>query len=106
MISSEQLYLIAAAALVTIGFYAIGRSPNLMRKLLGINVLGNGIFLFLISVARPPGKSDQSPDPVPQAMVLTGIVVAVCATAFALTLVDRYRAATGRLTLTETDDYA
>jgi multicomponent Na+:H+ antiporter subunit C len=41
----------------------------------------------------------EAPDPVPHAMVLTGIVVAVSATAFALSLVRRLHARTGRVTL-------
>ena len=106
MISTEQLYLVCSAALVALGLYAIMCSPNLVRKLLGINVLGNGVFLLLIAIAQAPETSGQAPDPVPQAMVLTGIVVAVCATAFALTLVERYRATTGKLTLNELSDDA
>ena len=44
-------------------------------------MLGNGIFLLLIAMAaRAPGE----PDPVPHAMVLTAIVVAVSATAVML----------------------
>jgi len=38
-------------------------------------------------------------DPVPQAMVLTGIVVAVAGTGLALALIVRLRAITGRTTL-------
>lgn len=101
MLTAPQIYLIASAALVSLGLYAIMSCPNLVRKLLGINVLGNGVFLLLIAIAQAPENSDRGPDPVPQAMVLTGIVVAVCATAFSLTLIERYRAATGSLTLEE-----
>ena len=44
------------------------------------------------------------PDPVPQAMVLTGIVVAVAATALALALTRKLHALTGRLDLPEDAD--
>jgi hypothetical protein len=54
---------------------------------LAINVMGAGVFMMLIAVAyRGP---DLAPDPVPHALVLTGIVVAVSATALALALARR-----------------
>jgi len=52
--------------------------------------MGAGVFMLLIAVAyRGPGLP---PDPVPHALVLTGIVVAVSATALALALVRRLHA--------------
>jgi multicomponent Na+:H+ antiporter subunit C len=95
---TATVYMLAAGLLVALGFYAAMTSPNLLRKLLGINLVGNGVFLFMIATAQP-GEASGLPDPVPQAMVLTGIVVAVCATAFALSLIVRFHALTGKLTL-------
>jgi len=61
--------------------------------------LGSGVFLMLVALGgRTPGNV---PDPVPHAMVITGIVVAVSATALALALVLRVQAATGRAELPE-----
>ena len=51
--------------------------------------------------ALTPGKLA---DPVPHAMVLTGIVVSVCATGLALALADQVQAATGRPELAEDQD--
>jgi multicomponent Na+:H+ antiporter subunit C len=48
--------------------------------------MGVGIFMFLIALAR---KSESVFDPVPHAMVLTGIVIAVAGTALALNLMVR-----------------
>ena len=48
---------------------------------------GAGVFQLLIAVAYR--GLDQAPDPVPQALVLTGIVVAVSATSLALALWQR-----------------
>ena len=63
--------------------------PALLRKVLALNVMGSGVFLLLIAAAyRGP---DAAPDPVPHALVLTGIVVAVSATALALALGRRLR---------------
>ena len=56
-------------------------------------------FLVLVALGgRTPGAV---PDPVPHAMVITGIVVAVSATALALALVLRVCAKTGRVELPE-----
>ena len=52
--------------------------------MLAINVCGAGVFLVFVALAyRGPGLA---PDPVPHALVLTGIVVAVSATALAVAL--------------------
>jgi multicomponent Na+:H+ antiporter subunit C len=58
-----------------------------LRKLIAINITGAGVFQLLVAVAYR--GLDQAPDPVPQALVLTGIVVAVSATALALALWNR-----------------
>jgi len=63
----------------------LGRHP--IRKILALNVMGTGIFLFLVAGAARYGL--KTPDPVPHAMVLTGIVVAVSATALGLALAGR-----------------
>ena len=59
----------------------------LLRKLIALNVMGAGVFHVLVAVAYR--GLDAGPDPVPQALVLTGIVVAVSATALALALSQR-----------------
>ena len=63
----------------------LGRHP--VRKILALNVMGTGIFLFLVAGAARYGLAN--PDPIPHAMVLTGIVVAVSATALGLALAGR-----------------
>lgn len=56
-----------------------------LRRILAFNLMGSGAFLVLVGLAQRDGGVD----PVPQAMVLTGIVVAVAATALALALARR-----------------
>jgi multicomponent Na+:H+ antiporter subunit C len=88
------LYLLLSAALFAVGLFALIAQPNLLRKILALNVMGGAAFLWLAATAaRSRGPF---PDPVPHAMVLTGIVVAVSATAFALALVRHLHAETGR----------
>lgn len=92
--TSELLYACCGAALFGVGFYGVVIYPHLLRKVIAINLMGAGVFLVLIALAhRTP---DGRPDPVPQAMVLTGIVVAVSATALALALLRRYHRETGK----------
>ena len=90
MINSPQdLFLLAGAALFSIGLFGVMTQRPVLQRILALNVMGSGVFLaFVTLAARGP---DEQADPVPQAMVLTGIVVAVCATALALTLADRIR---------------
>jgi multicomponent Na+:H+ antiporter subunit C len=93
------LYALAGVGLFTLGLYALIVHPHLLRKILAINVMGSGVFLVLVALGgRTPGAS---PDPVPHAMVITGIVVAISATALALALMLRVQAETGRAQLPE-----
>ncbi len=97
---SFALYVVAAAVLFGVGVYGLIVSVHLMRKLFAINIMGNAIFILMVAVAGP---IDGAPDPVPQALVLTGIVIAVSATAFALALMVRLFQETGRATLAADD---
>ncbi len=97
-----RLYLLAGASLVAIGFFGILASAELLRKILGVNIMGSGIFLILVGLAAR--TTDPIPDPVPHAMVLTGIVVSVCGTALALALADRVRAMKAREMLDEEEE--
>ena len=91
------IYLLLGVALFAVGVFALVAYASLLRKVMALNVMGSAIFLLLAAVAgRQPGTG---PDPVPHAMVLTGIVVAVSVTAFALALVRRLHAETGSVTL-------
>jgi multicomponent Na+:H+ antiporter subunit C len=95
--NSLFLYALVGAGLFALGLYALIAHAHLLRKVLAINIMGSGVFLVLVSLSgRTPGAL---PDPVPQAMVITGIVVAVSATALALALMLRLRAQTGETNL-------
>lgn len=87
------LYALVGIGLFCIGLHGLVAREHLLRKILALNVMGGGAFLVLVAVAYR--NRDAVPDPVPQAMVLTGIVVAVSATAFALALARRIHALRG-----------
>lgn len=78
------LYLIAGAGLFALGAFYAFASRERLRRVLAVNVMGNGAFLVLLSRAWSVGVDGAGPDPVPQALVLTGIVVAAAATGLAL----------------------
>jgi multicomponent Na+:H+ antiporter subunit C len=63
------------------------------------NLIGSDVFLLLGIIARKGAAAACAADPVPQAMVITGIVVAFSASAIAITLVLRLFQETGRVTL-------
>jgi multicomponent Na+:H+ antiporter subunit C len=87
MIGNSLIYALAGVAVTCLALYHLLVQSDLFRRTLAANVMGTGIFLVLVALARR--APDGPPDPVPQAMVLTGIVVAISATALLLTLVSR-----------------
>jgi multicomponent Na+:H+ antiporter subunit C len=84
MIDTQLLYGLAGVGLFGIGLRATLMHHLLLLRLLALNVCGAGVFLVFISIAYR--GINQPTDPVPHALVLTGIVVAVCAMAMALAL--------------------
>ncbi len=97
--TSSIFYALVGVGLFNLGLYALIIYPHLLRKIIAINVMGSGVFLIMVALAAR--TSAGGPDAVPHAMVITGIVVAVSATALALALMLRVQAATGRAELPE-----
>jgi multicomponent Na+:H+ antiporter subunit C len=87
------------AGLVGLGLYALVVNPQPLRKLLAFNLIGSGVFLVFGIVARRGAVGSFPFDPVPQAMVITGIVVAFAASALAVALMLRLAEETGRVGL-------
>ncbi|MCP4564434.1 MAG: hypothetical protein GY873_21650 [Bosea sp.] len=83
------LFGLCGAALVGIGLFSVVTHPGLLRRIVGCNILGAGIFLVFGAVARRGGGAGFPADPVPQALVITGIVVAFSASALAVALLKR-----------------
>jgi len=87
----------AAMILFGIGFVTLLLQKNLIKKIIGLNIMDTAIFLFLAARGYITGRSapiiidgitqiEYYINPLPSALVLTGIVVAVSITAFALAL--------------------
>lgn len=86
-------YALVGVTLFCMALHAVIVRKNPLHKVLAINVMSSGVFLVLVALARrTPGAT---PDPVPHAMVITGIVVAVSATALAIVLINRLRTTGG-----------
>lgn len=90
---SESVFIAAGAAVFLIGLYGLFALPDLLRKIVAANIATGGVFLILLAAART--AEQQTADPVPQALVLTGIVISVSLTAFALSLLRRLVELTG-----------
>lgn len=99
--SQTDLYAVAGAALFAFSLYGLMTRPHLLHKILALNIMSSGIFLILVGIARRVYGPD--PDPVPHAMVLTGIVVAVSMTSYALALAKRIYSVTGSAVLDPED---
>jgi multicomponent Na+:H+ antiporter subunit C len=89
--SATTLFGLCAAGLAGLGLYSLIVDPQPLRKLLGFNLLGGGVFLIFGIAARRGAAAGFGGDPVPQALVITGIVVAFAATALAAMLMLRLR---------------
>ena len=87
----------AAVILFAVGFTTLLLNRNLMKKIVGLNIMDTAAYLFLTSIGYiegrlPPilaeGVADASAyvNPLPAGLVLTGIVVSVSVTAVLLAL--------------------
>lgn len=99
-----MFYGVLGSILMGLGFYALAIHPHVFRKILAWNALGSGIFLIIGAVGKRNAVDGVS-DPLPQALVITGIVVSVSATALALAIARRIHQLTGDATL-EPDEEA
>ena len=88
--TAAPLYLATAIALFGLGWAGLLLRAAPLRKLIALNVMGLGALMLLVAVAY---RGDAPPDPVPHALAITGIVVAVAATGLGLALIRRARRA-------------
>lgn len=88
-----------AVLLFAIGALIVLTKSNLFKKLIGINIMESSIFIMFVGAGNIRGGAtpilDQANphsiyiNPLPSALMLTGIVVSVSVTAFALALIIR-----------------
>ena len=97
--NAAALFGLCGAALVGLGLFGLVTNPQPLRKIFAFNLLGSGVFLLFGVIARRGAAAGLNADPVPQAFVITGIVVAFSATALAVALLLRLFDQTGQATL-------
>jgi multicomponent Na+:H+ antiporter subunit C len=97
--NEATLYGLCGAVLVGLGLFGLIVHPQPLRKVLAFNLIGGGVFLLFGVVARRGAAAGFGGDPVPHALIITGIVVAFAATALAIALLLRLFRETGRATL-------
>lgn len=87
--SGVTVFGLCAAAAVGLGLYGLITNPQPLRKVIAFNLLGSGVFLLFGIVGRRGAAAGFGNDPVPQALVITGVVVAFSATALTIALLLR-----------------
>ncbi|MFW6006906.1 MAG: cation:proton antiporter subunit C [Bacillota bacterium] len=107
----SNFYYIASIMFFLIGLYIMLTHPNLIKKVIGMNIIDSSIFLFFVSVGYVEGgkspiveNSDTAlnyVNPLPSGLMLTGIVVSVSITAFALALIIKIYQYYGTLNVEE-----
>ncbi|TVP80487.1 NADH-quinone oxidoreductase subunit K [Thioalkalivibrio sp.] len=95
--SGALVFAWSGVLLFGLGLFGFIAHRHLLRRLLAFNIMGSGSFLVLVGLAQ----DGRGVDPVPHAMVITGIVVAVASTALALVVFRRWYRASGRTDLPE-----
>lgn len=88
-----------AVLLFAIGTLIVLNKSNLFKKLIGINIMESSIFIMFVGagnikdgsvpILHNTSHSSVYINPLPSALMLTGIVVSVSVTAFALALIIR-----------------
>lgn len=89
--------LVIMGVLFACGIYLL-TERSLTRVLLGIILLGNGVNLLILAMGGPAGRpplvkdgvaAEDYSDPLPQALILTAIVITFAVTAFMLGIIYR-----------------
>ena len=95
----EQRFYVTAVLLFSVGLAALLLHPNLIKKIIGLNLMDTAVFLFLAAMGyvdggkapmvEPGAEAAAYINPVPGGLVLSGIGVAVSTTALFLALTHR-----------------
>lgn len=98
----------ASAGLIVLGLYIVFTQKNLIKMVIGLNIADTGVNVLLVSTGYINGNTApifskesldilKMVDPVPQALVLTSIVIGFGVSALALALIIRLFEKTGTL---------
>ena len=111
--TANVVLIVAVGVLFGTGVYLL-MERSLTRVLLGFLLVGNGVNLLILHMGGPAGKAPiiaeevagaDMNDPLPQALILTAIVITFGVTAFVLAVIYRsWRLAQGDLVMADIDD--
>ena len=100
----HNYYYFVAIILFVIGTHTMLTHANMIKKVIAMNIMDTSVFLLFVAIGyvqggRPPIIGGDSEalyiNPLPGALILTGIVVAVSVTAYALSLIVKIHRAYG-----------
>jgi multicomponent Na+:H+ antiporter subunit C len=94
-VTGETLFGLCGAIVVGLGLYGVLVQPHPLRKVLAFNLLASGMFILFGVVAHRGAAAGFAGDPIPQALLITAIVVSFAATALVIALLLRLVAAGG-----------
>ncbi|WP_131105290.1 NADH-quinone oxidoreductase subunit K [Ornithinimicrobium sufpigmenti] len=83
--SAVGWFLLVGAALFALGTVRLLTAPDLVVRLVALNIAGSGALLALVALAA----RTTDPDAVPHALALTGIVITVAVTGVGLAVARR-----------------
>lgn len=91
--------------LMMMGFYMVISQPNLIKKIVGLNVFQVSVFVFYITMGKVRGGTapiltegaEAYSNPLPHVLILTAIVVGVATSALGLALTVRIKEAYGTI---------
>jgi len=97
---AQYMYYVGGVGLIMIGLYMVLAKTNLIKIILGLTFLDTGTHVLLVAIGYVRGRTapifsqgvpETTPvvDPVPQALVLTAIVIGIGVIALALALAVR-----------------
>ena len=93
---THNYYYLVAVILFVIGMHTMLTHSNLIKKVIAMNMMHTAVFLLFVAIGYlrggkapivVPGVAGPFVNPLPGAMILTGIVVGIAVTAYTLSLI-------------------
>lgn len=95
---ATNYYEVVSLVLFAIGITTLFLNRNLVKKVIGLNIVDTAVYLFLAAKGYITGRAapiirdgvkqaEAYINPVPTGLILTGIVISVSVTAFSLALI-------------------
>ena len=99
--------------LFILGIWGMVRKDNLIKKVIALNIFNSSLVILFVYLGSRSGSTAPimeenvrgvPVDPLPQALMLTAIVIGVCLTALALSLILRIYRQNGTLSISRIEN--